>query len=755
MATNGKGAMGPPPRPSIDATPDDEDIDMDDSESNSGSGTESGSGSGDDSESEPALAVTRERRANAGNKMAQLLKLARVEDEATIPADDEEEGEDGYAGIFIEAGEDEEFESGREEDPDVDMSSSSEDEDDGQEGDEESGERELRKQKASERGGKKRKPMTLLQQTLKLRKLKHGLEQTIKQPSEGQGSIPTTPAPAHPNTIAASLARPRKKVERATWLPDNTATRASGRKATIHNKQATHKKLKEHEKIRKQNLVKLEAAEARRKANEVVPMTQEERLAQAAEIEAENMNSVNHWELTELQKQAERDAKLAAMKDRQLDGPVITYWSGPAVWINGKLQLVGKTRLVQDLDATSPVQEDISKVAADVPRSPEEPSLAPSTTGNVDLSRLNEPLSTAIDAEVSNADKLEPTSMNDKMAVDQPTKSLSDNAIPKQQPLDDSGFLDGIEYWASLPQEAIAMDPIAKPVLSDVQPTLQTSHVTPTASVSANYSALTTPSATPTILPPFYSQTLQRPQEAPNVEVLAAIPDTTVDQSQDPPLHELAARSLITLTSFPKLHAKHRRNDALNLAEEEAPGGRWGNGRVSAAEKDRELVLRTLFSIPPDIAALSVNDPSFDIASFTRNKFGYDPLVPASAHPRHNTRYLSKRAQHCAITGQVARYRDPATGLPYASAAAYKSVKKVLNGQGAWSSIFQCWVGEVRPAKGVPTSVWNGTKAIISPVVKDVESNAVKTAEEGSSKTTDMKLSNDGPSKETATATSL
>ena len=59
--------------------------------------SEDGDGSSSESEAEPVLAVTRERRANAGNRMSKLLELAEQED-----AQQEEE----YGEIFAEAADD-------------------------------------------------------------------------------------------------------------------------------------------------------------------------------------------------------------------------------------------------------------------------------------------------------------------------------------------------------------------------------------------------------------------------------------------------------------------------------------------------------------------------------------------------------------------------------------------------------------------------------------------------------------------------
>lgn len=54
-------------------------------------------------------------------------------------------------------------------------------------------------------------------------------------------------------------------------------------------------------------------------------------------------------------------------------------------------------------------------------------------------------------------------------------------------------------------------------------------------------------------------------------------------------------------------------------------------------------------------------------------------LVPARNRP------LRPRQSTCVITGLPARYKDPVTGIPYASAKAYKILKEVVRGDFVWS----------------------------------------------------------------------
>lgn len=83
-------------------------------------------------------------------------------------------------------------------------------------------------------------------------------------------------------------------------------------------------------------------------------MTQAERMEEAARTERRNAKSLNRWEEMEKKRAEEQRAKLEALKNRQLSGPVITWWSGPAKWIDGKLGLVGAKVLQEALHDPRP-----------------------------------------------------------------------------------------------------------------------------------------------------------------------------------------------------------------------------------------------------------------------------------------------------------------------------------------------------------------------------------------------------------------
>lgn len=74
-----------------------------------------------------------------------------------------------------------------------------------------------------------------------------------------------------------------------------------------------------------------------------------------------------------------------------------------------------------------------------------------------------------------------------------------------------------------------------------------------------------------------------------------------------------------------------------------------------------------------------------------------------SLNPVGADRRVEVTHELCAITGQVARVRDPKTGLPYANSYAYKEIQKLVNGGSRWSNLLGCYVGPAAiAARGVP-----------------------------------------------------
>ena len=545
-------------------------------------------------------------------------------------------------------------------------------------------------------------------------------------------------------------------------------------------------------------------------------MTQEERLAQAAIIEEHNSRSLNRWEEAEKRRQEEQKARLDALKNRQLDGPVITYWSGPGVWINDKLKQVGKSRLVEVIEAerdgkskiTSELQPEAVDIVIDETTSEQKPTDTVATTDNQENKEQpqsadvvmgdtsSEPKVNDSTAMVENQEPKEPKELKEQgEAVDQdivmndaPSEPKTTDAIATAEihelneqgdttaPPDTVNSSDVMEKSEdtklektgntaeSVPtsEKTPPLDGTENGVLSSNDKTESASQIekptskTPEATVLDNeantepkdshQSPTDQPTDQPTATlnststPPALNDTASSLQPPLTTAVSEEVTGDTVATTQEnllnseapamenkpapTPIRTVALRSLVTLNSFPNL-SRHSTRIHHSPPHQDSPTVEKHTARSSRAQ-DRDVahLLRALFSVPPPSldpnqappppSSTNDDDDDDDWATATNNQkqpfAPYDPLIPASGGPRHSTRYLSKRATPCPITGSVARYRDPVTGLPYANAPAFRMLRAVaMEGHGVWSGLLQAWVGEDRRAKGVPSEGWDGT----------------------------------------------
>ncbi|KAH6653888.1 YL1 nuclear protein-domain-containing protein [Truncatella angustata] len=282
------------------------------------------------------LATTRAKRSTAGNRMKSMLAAEEPDDELEL--------------LFAEDADDAGFTDVGEGDSDVQMDSSSDEEDAQNQGDDEAGEKELEKQ-ARERklATRKRKAQEAI--PVKFRK-------KVRADPTATSSSTATPAP-----------RPKKKSERASWLPSlaDLPTRASKRETTMLSKEALHQQMVEREAKRLKLMEAMERKAKRMEALKKPPMTQAERMAEAAKVEKRNAKSLNRWEEAEKQREEERKAKLAALNNRQLSGPVVTFWSGMGEWVDGKLKHLGKSVTIEERPAKKRLSTVGAEKLADVP----------------------------------------------------------------------------------------------------------------------------------------------------------------------------------------------------------------------------------------------------------------------------------------------------------------------------------------------------------------------------------------------------
>ncbi|CAN8097197.1 unnamed protein product [Discula destructiva] len=238
---------------------------------------------------------------------------------------------------------------------------SSDDEDKEEAQDDDAGEKELERQAKEKRAAaRKRKAQEAI--PAKFRK-----KVRIHPPDASSASTAAAPPP-----------RPKKKSERASWLPTEAEmpTRASGRKTTQLSKEQLHQQMIEREARR---LKQVELMERQAKKNEAMkkpPMTQAEKLREAAVVEKRNAKSLNRWEEAEKQREEERHAKLAALNNRRLEGPVVTFWTGIIDLSEVQLKHVGKLVSMEEKPKrkrpSTAVSKDVASAAG--PNSESDPS---------------------------------------------------------------------------------------------------------------------------------------------------------------------------------------------------------------------------------------------------------------------------------------------------------------------------------------------------------------------------------------------
>ena len=362
----------------------------------------------DEAEEEPAvesLVVGRAKRVTAGNRLTAILNKEQDDDLELLFAENEEE-------------DDVEFEDEDEVASDAQLESSSDEEDQGPtKGDDDlAGEKELQKQDRLERS-KKRKAQGVFKRPSALRK-------KVKiDPS----ATPTTPVPP----------RPRKRSERVSWVPTeaDAPVRASSRKQTVKNRAIIRQRLVESEQTRTKLLQQMEAAAKRKVALKPKALTQADRMEEAAKTERKNAKSLNRWEESEKKRSEEQKAKLEALHNRQLTGPVVAWWSGLARWVDGKIRQLGVKEIREAGYVEKPTMKENKKtpeaLPASVPYNYQYQSQA--------ISGVLHPHSL--------------TESSEPLRFQNPHSTSNQQQITFAPPQGPYGFLDGIHAYAALPMQ--------------------------------------------------------------------------------------------------------------------------------------------------------------------------------------------------------------------------------------------------------------------------------------------------------------
>ncbi|KAF1997100.1 YL1-domain-containing protein [Amniculicola lignicola CBS 123094] len=636
------------------------------------------SASAGDSEPEAApdlMVVSRARRSNAGNRMSTLLAKSAEEDE--------------WGEEWEEAANEEEFvgDDGNDQDDYNVDSSSSDDDDDDEGGEDDAGEKELRKTERQERI-KKRRPAT----NPFAARLAAAARKRVKL------DVPS----ASPSALAP---RPKKKSERASWIPtpEDGPVRTSSRKQTVANKEHTLVKLKEKDRKRDATLAMMKAAEARKAKDEPKTMTQAERLAEAARVERVNSKSLHRWEVAEEQRAAERQANLDALKNRQIDGPFIRYYSGPAIWVDDKLKHTGKDApKIEDLEEKlnkDPPLTDSQPTQADAlvkddhgdPTRPGEKPQAPDSSQHQEPSQIPPPQTNGHSPDGGSHSIPYPSSI--MFAPPQNQNSFlfgieqyaqQAHASPQPQPSPPQQTQPLAQYSPQPTQSVTQYSPQPTQQGQSTQPTQQAQQTQPVQPAQNGFSpaqnglpqpSQSAPSPVASLLPalPFQSP-FSHPHplyHGPNTD-----PRSLLAQFQKPPpppapprkkLIRRAMRNLLILSSFPSL-------------DDHAPSSSRSRTTISLLkEKDRSALIQ----LSSAVFGWSTAEATSYVTS----------MLNAPKSKKDKDGGLRGKKELCAVSNAIARYRDPETGIAYRDARAFGVLRGVVGGGFRWSGGLGCYVG--------------------------------------------------------------
>ncbi|EKG12007.1 YL1 nuclear [Macrophomina phaseolina MS6] len=589
-------------------------------------------------------------------------------------------------------------------------SSGDEDEDEGEQDDEDAGEKVIRKEERQQKLLQKRKRRDPFAQAALHRKKAKTTEQ-----STPQSSMPPPP-------------RPKKKSERVSWLPEATEgpVRSSSRRLTVQNKQNLTQGLEEKERHRLHVLEIMKKAEKRKEKDQPKPMTQEERLAEAARVEKRNNKTLSRWEESERQKAEENRARLEALKNRKLDGPFVRYYSGPSLWVNDKLKRVGKDNCkIEELDDES---------SASVPALTE-PENSVATQNGQQENNVQQPASTVKPEEASSSSGQVTTVETTAAGIEQsqslpghPQTSLSQPEQPKlSQP--ESSQAKPSETQQSQSQQAPSQLPNVQP--TQAQPSEP--HLSQTASSETQPSIAVVSSAE---LPSGQGHNIMfaPPQSAGGF--LDGIFDwASMDSNQakgSPAQPPLSSHSNLPSATVPNESAKESNPAQEPIKASGEPSPSQQAQPAPPATPPPRVVLRAVRNLITlqNFDSLRPRDKDALSRALFRWPAGMPIALPTRPPPGRGARnaHLPHR-ELCCITAQPARYRDPLTGLPYADAFAFRSIRRFVSGLGGgmgtarWSNLLGCFVGpksegRFAVAKGVPER-FLGKKKEVEPAPSD------------------------------------
>ncbi|KAJ6017014.1 YL1 nuclear [Penicillium sp. IBT 35674x] len=661
-----------------------------------------------------SLVLGRAKRSTAGRHMSALIDAAAAED-------------DDLTLLFEEVEDDNEFamEDGAEED-DMGLDSSSDDEDDQgpNANNDYEGEKELQKTERK----KRRTQNDLRFQTLRKR---------VKIDPTATTTIPAPP-------------RPKKKSERISWLPtvEDGPTRSSSRRQTMVNKEMTHARLKDSQEKRVRIIATMKEAEKRKAHLKPKEMTQEDHLAVAERIERTNSKSLNRWEQAERRKADERRAKIEALQNRRLDGPVMSYWSGLATWVNGNLTRVGQADIkIKEKEAPKKKKTEKEEKAEKPEKSAETQgiSIAPGTVPPIDAS------ATAVASTVAPADTTNtPPQPDGTLAPPAPEATTAPEPVNQPDKPDDKAPEQISPKQSTVPtaapiveQEKEEKDVDKEPEAEQEQGDANTpsepprkspqGYPLPVVEIVTRREPGTTPkipsSDEPAKLPSTNdadAMDIDKPEpkagepttthanppsistDTPTASEVAQTNSSSVSRplaGQDTP----QAATSVTTPLAPQTQTPQAPQAPANAAALPAPpeiNAFKGPGVPALDGPDQppainETPAQPEAPLPPPI--IEYTGRNLTILENFDDKTAHSKKYSIYFNARRPARLAKISSSLCVITSLPSRYRDPETSLPYANSFAYGQIRNLLSKGYIWSAMLGCFVGPAETAaRGVP-----------------------------------------------------
>ncbi|OAR00042.1 hypothetical protein LLEC1_02161 [Akanthomyces lecanii] len=711
------------------------------SDMDNGGGSSSDSDSSNDGASEAApqvewLVTGRQRRSTAGNRMKSMLANEEPDSDLEL--------------LFAEDENDQGFSDAGDHASDVQMDSS-DDDDDNNDDDELEGEKELDRQ-ARERRTAQRKRKAQEAIPAKFRK---------KVRIDTSNSTPrSSVAPSTPQTGQAP--RPKKKSERASWLPSVTdlPTRASSRQTTRLSKEQLHAQMEEREAKRLKQLAQMQKKAARLEALKKPPMTQEDRLREAALVEERNSKSLNRWEEAEKQREEERRAKLAALHERTLSGPVISFWSGMGRFGDGwrkgegihvaieekpkkakkekatkekgkkkdenkdsvKEENAGETKATngQAAGSANPQSTEHGQ-ATDTNQNPrsvnnEKINEAPKENGEAGAASKDAVMIDAPDAQPQETTtSAEPTT---KKAAGTENIHNTTKTAHSDVSMAEASTTDGTENTIIV--EARSQDATAKSKPTETGTLSKSQSKEPVEAPANNSDAKAPePSAQPTEMSSGSNGSVARVAATAEETKSPLLPQATTDETQPQPVSNAepanGIRTAADYGAVPVADGEPLKTTPLQPIE---------NGSVPASKAVSRIQSEAATPQPEQarspLDGLPTTRDAIIYQNFDENAIKDRSVQTQVLFGRKMSRLPKPTPPPiCPITNNLARYRDPKTDLHFYSAPAFKELQRVASGEYRWSKLLGAWAGSgTYAARGVPERFLNPARC---PTLEEVQ----------------------------------